>query len=106
MTAINTSLNLAQNYFKLISESLVYSAAFLLNPTQKWDYFETKWQDPEKKDQAEKYRKNLQDVWSRQYKKNTSLYLDSAENKTPPAGSLFDIIDEFLAPESNYPLDK
>ena len=45
-------------------------------------------------------------MWSRQYKKNGSLYLDSAENKTPPAGLPCDIIDEFLAPESNYPLDK
>ncbi len=62
MTAINTVLNLAQKYLKLISGTPVYSAAFLLNPTQKGDYFESKWQDPERKNQAEKYRKNLQDV--------------------------------------------
>ena len=106
MTAINTVLNLAQKYFKLISKTSVYFSAFLLNPTQNRDYFESKWQDPKRKNQAEKYRKNLQDLWSRQYKKNTSLYLDGARNKTPPAGPPFDIIDEFLAPESNYPLDK
>lgn len=35
VTAINTVLNIAQKYFKLISETLVYSAALLLNPTQK-----------------------------------------------------------------------
>lgn len=34
-TAINTALILAQKYFKLISETPVYSAALLLNPTQK-----------------------------------------------------------------------
>ena len=84
----------------------MYSAALLLNPTQKWDYFESKWQDPKRKNQAEEYQENLQDVWSRQYKKNDSLYLDSAENRAPPTGPLYDIIDRFLAPESNYPLDK
>ena len=106
VTAINTALNLAQKYFKLISETPVYSAALLLNPTQKWDYFESKWQDPERKNQADEYRENLQDVWSRQYKKNDSLYLDIAENGAPPTSPLCDIIDEFLAPESNYSLDK
>ncbi len=35
ITAINTALTLAQKYFKLISEIPVYSAALLLNPTQK-----------------------------------------------------------------------
>lgn len=76
VTAINTALNLAQKYFKLILETPVYSAALLLNPTQKWNYFESKWQDPKRKNQAEEYPENLQDVWSRQYKKNDTLYLD------------------------------
>ncbi len=106
LTTINTSLNLAKKYFKLISEPPVYFAALLLKPTQKWDYFESKWQHTKRKNQAEKYRKNLQNVWSRQYKKNTSLYLDNPEVRTPPAGLPFDILNEFLAPESNYPLDK
>lgn len=35
-TLINTALTLAPEYFKLISETPVYSATLLLNPTQKW----------------------------------------------------------------------
>ena len=35
LTTINTSLNLAKKYFKLISEPPVYFAALLLKPTQK-----------------------------------------------------------------------
>lgn len=46
-TGINTALILAQKYFKLISETPVYSAALLLNPTQKWEYFNSRWQDTE-----------------------------------------------------------
>ena len=49
VTATNTALNLVQKYFKLISETPVYSVSFLLNLTQKWDYFESKWQDPKRK---------------------------------------------------------
>lgn len=45
-------------------------------------------------------------MWSRQYKKNDSLYLDIAKNRTPLTSPLCNIIDEFLAPESNYSLDK
>lgn len=63
--ATNTALNLAQKYFKIISETPVYSTALLLNPTQKWDYFASKWKDPERKNQAEEYRETLQDIWSR-----------------------------------------
>lgn len=33
VTAINTTLTLTQKYFKLISKTFVYPAAFLLNPT-------------------------------------------------------------------------
>ncbi len=47
-TVINTALTLAQKYFKLISETPVYSAALLLNPTQNWEYFDSRWQDTER----------------------------------------------------------
>ena len=89
-TAINSALTLAQKYFKLISETPVYSAALLLNPTQKWEYFDSKWQDNEKQVQAQEYRKVLQDIWLKQYKKDSS----SSQPR--------DIIDEFLAPILNY----
>ena len=104
--AINTALNLAQKYFKLISETPMYSAALLLNPTQKWDYFESKRRNPERKIQAEKYRETLQDIWSKQYEKNVSLNFDDTENRAPSTSLQCDIVDEFLAPESNYSLDK
>ena len=61
-TAINTALTLAQKYFKLISETPVYSAALLLNPTQKCEYFNSRWQDPKRQTQAQKYREILQEI--------------------------------------------
>ena len=39
--AINTALNLAKMYFKLISETPVYSVTLFLNPMHKWDHFES-----------------------------------------------------------------
>lgn len=80
-TAINTALTLAQKYFKLISETPVYSAAFLLNPTQKWEYFDSRWQDTERQTQAQEYCKVLQEIWLRQYKKHGSLTPDSFTNQ-------------------------
>ena len=35
-----------------------------------------------------------------------SVYCDNTENRPPSTGLSCNIIDEFLAPESHYPLDK
>ena len=98
-TAINTALTLAQKYFKLISETPVYSAALLLNPTQKWEYFGSRWQDTERQTQAQEYCQILQEIWPRQYKKHSSPTQNSFINQTR------DIIDEFLAPTISYESD-
>ncbi len=98
-TTINTALTLAQKYFKLISETPVYSAALLLNSTQKWDYFDSRWQDTERQTQAQEYRNILQKIWLRQYKKHCSPTQDSFTNQPR------DIIDEFLAPAISYEPD-
>lgn len=42
-SAINTGLNLAQKYYELITQNPVYATAMILNPKQKWNYFEAKW---------------------------------------------------------------
>ena len=95
-TAINTALTLAQKYFKLISDTSVYSAALLLNPTQNWEYFDWRWQDTERQTQAQEYHKVLQEIWLRQYKKHGSPIQDSLTNQPRH------IIHEFLAPAISY----
>ena len=37
----------------------------LPNLTQKWDYFESRWQDTERQTQAQEDRKILQEIWLR-----------------------------------------
>ena len=95
-TAINTVFILAQKYFKLISETPVYLAAFLLNPTQKWEYFNSKWQDPKRQTQAQEYREILQEIWLKQYKKHGFPTQNSLTNQSR------DIIDKFLNPTISY----
>ena len=95
-TAISTALTLAQKYFKLISETPVYSAALLLNPTQKWEYFNSRWQDPERQTQAQEYREILQEIWLKQYKRHGFPTQNSLTNRPR------DIIDKFLNPTISY----
>lgn len=61
--AINTGLNLAQKYDKLITENLVYATAVVLNSTQKWHYFDAKWTEKEKRVQVASYKETLHDTW-------------------------------------------
>ena len=98
-TSINTALTLAQKYFKLISETPVYSAAFLLNHTQKWEYFDLRWQDTKRQAQAQEYRKILQEIWLTKYKKHGSPTQDTLSNQPR------DIIDQFIAPAIGYKPD-
>ena len=80
----------------MIPETPIYSAALLLNPTQKWEYFDSRWQDTERRTQAQEYRRMLQEIELRQYKKHGSPTQASLTNQPR------DIIDEFLAPAISY----
>lgn len=46
--AINTRLSFTQKYYKLITQNLFYATIVVLNPTQKWHYFNAKLTENEK----------------------------------------------------------
>lgn len=91
-TAINTGLSLAQKYYKLITENPVYAAAVVLNPTQKWNYFDAKWTEKEKRLQVASYKETLQDTWVTQY---SSILPEPPQSPSSRRVSL-DIFDQFL----------
>lgn len=64
----NTGLSLTQKYYELITENPVYAIAVVLSPTQKWNYFDARWIEKEKKVQTASYKDTLQDLWDTQYR--------------------------------------
>lgn len=96
----NTGLSLTQKYYELITENPVYAIAVVLSPTQKWNYFDARWIEKEKKVQTASYKDTLQDLWDTQY---SNTLPDTP--KSPSKRAFLDIFEQFLTPDSTNELE-
>lgn len=96
----NTGLSLTQKYYELITENPVYAIAVVLSPTQKWNYFDARWIEKEKKVQTASYKDTLQDVWDTQY---SNTLPDTP--KSPSKRAFLDTFEQFLTPDSTNELE-
>jgi hypothetical protein len=70
-TMMETAWAKLADYYELTEDSLVYSAATVLNPSLKWAYMEKTWED--KIEWIERAKARVGELWREAYKSTTSL---------------------------------
>jgi hAT family C-terminal dimerisation region len=82
-TGVNNCWEKLCKYYELMDSSPVYAAAVVLNPQNKWDYFEMSWRDnPEWIARAEE---SVEELWLTMYKDSRNPAKAQSTTKNAPA---------------------